>query len=117
MMLTIQTILLILATHWVADFILQSDYFAKNKSSDNTILAIHCLTYITPFAALSLFIPITGEWLLLNFVAHYITDYNTSRITKKLWEAKEVHWFFVVIGFDQLLHYSMLFASYYWLVL
>ncbi len=116
-MFELKIILALLAIHWIADFIMQSDYFAKNKSSDNTILAMHCLTYIIPFALLGFVIPITAEWLLLNFVAHYITDYNTSRLTKKLWEAKEVHWFFVVIGFDQLLHYSVLFASYYWLVL
>jgi len=116
-MISIQIILLLLATHWIADFILQSDYFAKNKSSDNTILGLHVLTYIIPFALLGFIIPITPEWLLVNFIAHYITDYNTSRLTKKLWELKEVHWFFVVIGLDQLAHYAVLFSTYCWLVL
>jgi hypothetical protein len=70
-------------------------------------------------------------------VAHYITDAVTSRWTGKLfffvpsgndhlsgpwfvrtehvYGASYRHWFFVVIGFDQLLHYIQLALTWRWL--
>jgi len=33
--MTFQTIMTVIAMHWVADFVLQSDWQAKNKSKDN----------------------------------------------------------------------------------
>jgi hypothetical protein len=40
----------------------------------------------------------------LTFALHFVTDAITSRINSRLWAAKNVHWFFVGIGADQLLH-------------
>ncbi len=48
---------------------------------------------------------------LLLFVTHWVIDYCTSRITSQLWQAGDVHYFFVVVGFDQLLHL----LSIYWI--
>lgn len=115
-MIELKVILLLLATHFLADFILQSNYHAQNKSSSNFVLLEHVTVYMIPFAFLSFVLPITIYWLLLQPIAHFITDWCTSRITKRLWAAKEVHWFFVVIGLDQLLHYAFLFTTYAWLV-
>lgn len=50
-------------------------------------------------------------WGLFNGLAHWLTDFVSSRITKKLWELKDYHNFFVVIGLDQLCHYVVLFGS------
>ena len=38
------------------------------------------------------------------FITHFVIDGITSRITSKLWKANNMHWFFVIVGFDQLLH-------------
>ena len=100
------SILLILFLHFFADFILQNDYMAQNKSSSNKALGLHVLLYSLPF------IIISPLYALINGIAHFITDYISSRITKKLWQKQEVHWFFVVIGLDQLAHYSMLFSTF-----
>jgi len=51
-------------------------------------------------------------FFLITFVAHTITDYFTSRLNSKLWAEGKVHWFFVSIGFDQILHYIQLFSTY-----
>lgn len=47
-------------------------------------------------------------WLFINAIAHGTVDYVTSRVTSALWKKGDVHNFFVVIGFDQLLHVAIL---------
>lgn len=121
MTFTFLEILLILLTHWVADFILQTDKQAKGKSKEWKHLISHTSTYslcwfpflifsISQYDLLSpillfLFIPIT-------FVLHTITDYFTSRLNSKLWVEGKTHEFFVSIGADQILHYVQLFLTY-----
>lgn len=50
--------------------------------------------------------------LSITFITHWITDYNTSRWTSKLWAKGDVHNFFVVVGGDQLIHYLTLLITY-----
>lgn len=117
-MLTIPLSLLV--AHFVADFPLQSDWMALNKSKNNVALWVHALVYSLCF------VPWGFIFMLVTFVAHFCTDYITSRCTSKLWFFKpwemdalgkpitwtfaggSRHWFFVMIGFDQLLHYTQL---------
>lgn len=101
------TVIFLLTIHWIADFILQTDEMAKNKSSSNYYLGIHILYYTIPFLI------IFGiKFALVNGIAHFLTDYVTSRITSKLYAKGDVHNFFVVIGFDQLIHSTTLILSY-----
>lgn len=44
-MVSAYLILWLLFSHWVADFLLQNDDMAKNKSSDTLILGVHCILY------------------------------------------------------------------------
>jgi len=92
------TIALILAVHYVADFLLQSDWMAQNKSKAWKPLLVHIGVYT---AALLVLGPL---WAVCNGVAHLVTDYFTSRATSRLFAAKEIHWAFAVIGLDQLVH-------------
>jgi len=72
-----------------------------------------------PFLYLAVyFLKIEGDNLLglflpITFVAHTITDYFTSRLNSKLWVEGKVHYFFVAVGGDQILHYVQLFTTYY----
>lgn len=123
-----------LAVHFVADFVLQSNWMATNKSKRWDALALHCLVY----AACWLWLGIA--FALITFVTHFITDAITSRITSRLWFLRmelagrkwrvvadgvsseepaywvnlddgKRHWFFVVIGADQVIHYVTLAAT------
>lgn len=109
----------IIFTHWFTDFVIQTHWQATNKSNDNKALTIHVFSYSIVWFLLThsliimnclpevfyLFAPIT-------FIAHWVTDYFTSRVNSKLWAKGDVHNFFVSVGFDQVLHYFQLFLTY-----
>jgi hypothetical protein len=48
----------------------------------------------------------------VTFVGHTATDYITSRCSKKYFSKNDYHNGFVVIGFDQILHYLQLYFTY-----
>jgi hypothetical protein len=82
---------------------------AINKSKSNKWLALHVLAYS------ACFLPFGGWFALVNYGLHFCTDYVTSRITSRLWQAGQRHWFFVVIGIDQALHVTALTTTYSWI--
>jgi len=114
MEINIWMILLVLFLHWVTDFVLQNDWMAKNKWQDTDALLSHIFVYTTVFFVFSYILGLVYSdmsWLLYGLlvgVLHFFTDKYTSRWTHRLWEEKKVHKFFVVIGFDQLLHFVQL---------
>lgn len=120
-------VFLILTIHWFADFVCQRHKDAVNKSSSNAHLRSHVGEY-TSIMSLGLWLSlsimksdenliyfypmITLAWFYaITFVVHFCTDYVTSRWSKYLREKEDYHNFFVVIGFDQLLHYVQLFVT------
>lgn len=113
----------IIIVHWFADFVCQTDLQAKNKSKDWGYLLAHTLNYslvwllIIGVLVLVNFLPYIFFWFVpITFVAHTATDYFTSRLNTKLWGQGRVHDFFVSVGFDQVLHYFQLFATFLYLL-
>lgn len=113
-MITVTEVLIILAIHWFADFLLQTDKQAKGKSKECRWLLAHTCNYSLVWLGFIFVFPIQPVLLfvLITFMAHTITDYFTSRLNSKLWAEGKVHYFFVSIGFDQLLHYTQLLITY-----
>lgn len=105
----------IIIIHWIADFVLQTDWQAKNKSKRNDALLLHTSIYSSIWIIPAILIlGLNGcLFFLITFMCHTITDYFTSRLNTKLWAKGDVHNFFVSIGFDQVLHYIQLFTTYY----
>ena len=106
----VNDILLIVWIHFLSDFILQSSYIALNKSKSNLVLLYHVILYSIPFLYFGI------KYSLINLILHYIIDWCTSRITSKLWSLEDKHWFFVVIGLDQALHFTCLILTYIWII-
>jgi len=104
----------ILFSHFIADFVCQTDKVAKSKSSDFGFLTEHVNIYILvlvmvgyiPLAMIFKFEP--SLVFLWNYPSHFIIDAITSRITTYLYLKEKRHWFFVVIGLDQFLHTAIL---------
>lgn len=127
--------LLILAIHWLADFVLQTDDMAKGKSKDNVWLIMHTITYSVVWLVLGIIAVMVGITMAIlgyplcqecvchylypllgfcgiTFVCHTVTDYFTSRLNSRLWSEGKTHNLFVSVGFDQLLHYIQLLLTF-----
>ena len=124
--MTLIEILVILAIHYFADFIMQDNYMAQNKWHSNIALIHHTSIYTAVWAIFGVIWVIFhlneySSWhftyfILIIFVFHTIQDWVTSKITHELSIRASAnnnwHNFFVVIGFDQLLHYVQLFLTF-----
>lgn len=125
-MISISVLFWLLVTHWVADFVFQTDWMARNKSSSNLPLFVHVCVYsliLIPFAVSYIPSHAVAWFIAFNMFLHFIVDYHTSRLTSKLGAAgkygsKTVPNFgmFSIIGLDQMLHYISLVGTYYFLV-
>ena len=114
-MVDIIVLLSIIWLHFFADFMLQTDRMAQNKSKSNIWLTTHIIYYTLPFLFLfgGTMLATTGSFVgiwyaLLNGALHWITDYVSSRKTSELWAKGDTHNFFVVVGADQAIHLSTL---------
>lgn len=113
--MTDKILITIVLVHFLADFALQTHEQALGKSKEIKWLLYHTGTYSIMW--------LLGAFIFLNwwqsilfavitFVAHTITDYFTSRLTSKLFERKDFHNGFVVVGFDQVLHFLQLYYTF-----
>lgn len=109
-MINLNVVIGLFVLHFLADFVFQSNKMAQNKSSSNFWLGAHVLVY-----TLFMF-PIGIIFAIVNGILHFTTDYFTSRLSKRMWNEKKVHEFFVVIGFDQMVHMISLVLTYYFLI-
>ena len=102
MTVSVLDILLIVFSHFFADFVFQSDWMALNKSKRNSALGIHCLVYGMFFLGYG--------WIFAAFAgaSHFIIDWLTSRGMSILWKKEKRYLFFVLVGFDQAVHMTVL---------
>jgi len=121
-MISLYSISTILICHWLADFFFQTDEMAKGKSTDNDCLAAQVGVYSLGLLAVVLLnhaiwehAGIAVAWLVINTVAHFFTDWVTSRASSSMWKDSRIHDFFTIIGFDQMLHYLTLIGTFIWL--
>ena len=113
----------ILLTHWVADFVCQSDRIATNKSKSLTVLGEHIAIYylVLGIAMIPIVILIGHPFAIFHFVVinallQGVTDFFTSRVAANLHAKGDIHNFFVVIGLDQFIHAATLYVTYLWLL-
>lgn len=115
----ITDVFFILIVHWVADFVLQDEEWAINKSSSLYCLLKHTLTYSLVFFAAALIandfkLYLCFLFFVCTFVLHTITDYFSSKVVAKKFKKKHYgssvpnFGAFTIIGLDQLAHYIQL---------
>ncbi len=112
-------LLTIFSVHFLADFVFQSSKMATGKSKSIKWLSIHVGVYGL-VSLISAFIigfelkdiSVGLVWWGINVGLHFIVDFFTSKLTSKFWEQKNMRLFFVMIGFDQLLHNVCLITTY-----
>lgn len=100
--MSIWLLTLLVWTHFIADFVLQTDKMALNKSKSNYCLFIHVAVYSTVMLVFG------WKFALTNFVLHYIVDWGTSRWSTYLWNAGKRQLFFIIVGLDQSIHITFL---------
>lgn len=99
----------LIVAHFLGDWVLQTDWMALNKAKSWLALNAHC--FVVGFVLLlwaSIYYhdsSVGTAFAVYNWAAHIGIDFCTSRGTSYLWGKKQRHWFFVLIGFDQVLHY------------
>lgn len=119
---------ILLFAHYVADFLFQTNWMARGKSSSLIKLGTHILTYtFVLFLCSFFFVLIRTEITLSNLAAfaiisgilHFSVDFFTSKITS--WQYKNNMMgsdtvpnfgFFSTIGADQLIHSLCLIGLY-----
>ena len=129
-MTAIQLFIMILVIHFLADFGLQTHEQATKKGEGRSLwnrwLFYHVGVYTLIWGIVFWVIPFKeglhnfGGWIafmLLVGIPHYIVDWITSRISKPFFSSGDFHNGFVVVGFDQILHYLCLLYVFYHLVI
>lgn len=123
-------IITILFNHTIADFVFQTDYMARNKSSNWRALIDHIGVYTLITTVLMLweilFIPgMSGiltmlinkngwhffTWIMVNAFLHFGIDAISSRLSKYFFTKGDYLNGFIIVGFDQLLHFISLFGT------
>lgn len=115
-MITFDLVLFILIIHFLADFGLQTHEQAINKYKGGLELIYHVTVYSTIWFFASYFI--LNSWIYsfcfatITMLSHALTDFITSNISKEFFDKKDFHNGFVVVGFDQMLHYIQLLLTF-----
>jgi len=110
-----KAIILVLISHYIGDFVFQTEWMAKNKGESMAAMSAHVVCYgatLTVFASLISLNPnFIISYIVLNTVLHLLIDCVSSSFTPELWEKKDYRNFFLVLGVDQLVHQLALIAS------
>lgn len=110
-------IIIVLFIHTIADFFLQTKEMAMNKSSSNKALLKHVYVYTLPWLIGLFFFDMYNVllFIFITFICHFVTDYITSRFTKKYYQDNRMYGFpgfWTTIAIDQFLHILQLILTY-----
>ena len=119
-------ILVLLAIHFVADFMLQPQAVAIKKSHSILALLTHVRSYtfstgimlliyvwLVPSLRSQLTLISIFQYVVLVGLSHCLVDMFTSKVSKYFYNKNDLHNFFVIIGLDQFLHQATIILFYY----
>lgn len=108
----------LLIGHFIGDFICQPRSWADTKYKNIVSLIYHIGIYtlvmglvlgIVTFGKIPLIL--VALWAIINGILHLITDFITSKLFHKNWEAGNRALAINIYGLDQLIHYLCLFFT------
>lgn len=85
----IENIVKIIMCHMIGDYVLQTDYMAREKANSPYVMIVHCVCYCVPFAVC---FGIDARLSFL-FFTHFWIDYLKAKLKA------------ISLSADQLLHY------------
>lgn len=114
----------IILIHFLADFGLQTHDQAINKGIGKNLINIALFRHVFVYSLIWFMFALgysndllkASEFWIITFIFHYLTDWITSRLSKPLFENKNFHDGFVVIGADQVAHYLQLWFTFKYLL-
>ncbi len=112
MTVTLTSVIILLTGHWIGDYVLQTNVIAKEKSRSIKWLLVHVAMYtaLISICTVILFPPeIWLPFIAINGSLHLITDFFTSKLTLKFHGNQRLY--FIIIGFDQMIHSITLLGS------
>jgi hypothetical protein len=109
--------------HFVSDFLLQTPYQYKNKG-----IFLHpggllhgVITIASTAVVLVVFKVPVSLWptiLVVEFLVHYGMDFAKVRLNQRMgWTASTHNQFYILLGFDQMVHYLTYIWIVYWVTL
>lgn len=111
-MFSVVDLLVIAASHWFADFVLQRSRDAVTKCEDNRALGRHVGSYALGMIPCGIYLVGWSQsallWLPVTFALHFATDYVTSRVGHRFKAQERMKAYFTTLGFDQFLHFAAL---------
>ena len=106
-------LLILLLSHFIADFYLQPDLWAEKKEKERRYMVLHCAVYaaVTGLSAF-LFIPWpVSMWVFLIIVlSHFLIDILKSVVNRKKGSNKSQFYTFCI---DQILHIGIIAAVFF----
>lgn len=113
-------VIYLLFAHWIADFVFQDERWSLAKKNSFVSLLKHTLMYsfiLTIMMGFFLTFSQSALFWVINFVAHTVIDYFTSKWVGQKFERKKLgssipnFGAFTIIGLDQFIHYLILLLS------
>lgn len=110
---------IIIIAHFIADFVFQDAQWARDKSNSAVALTTHVCTYCLVWIIPAWYL-LSYNWvwfILITFIAHWFTDFVTSKIVKNLFNTNKIGTSvpnlgaFTMIGLDQVLHYLQIYYT------
>lgn len=124
-MLTLQSILILMALHFVADQILQMKSVQVAKHKSTAMLLIHCLFWVVPIFFFGCYTSyITNNqymalgWPLTLFVIHFFTEWGLNRLYTYFYHNKQLRMlllFFFLENLIIMMSMVWLFNYFFWL--
>lgn len=116
-------LLLFYLAHFLFDFSFQSEKEGMGKSSSILWLLSHTANYsMLMYMVMMVFTRadfiVSSHFAIITFILHTITDYFSSRLSKKAYERGHyygVTGFWSIIGIDQFLHIAQITITLYYL--